>query len=122
VVTAWVRGDRRDLDLALAALSEDPFPDDPAWLDGEDGELAEPVDARLALEYATAALVASEVDLARHVYVYAEVAASDRGQLPALLSTLTAVADHLDDLPPPPAGRAPRSPGRLRGVGPRRLP
>jgi hypothetical protein len=62
VVTAWVRGDRRDLDLALAALSEDPFPDDPAWLDGEDGELAEPADARLALEYAAAALVAGEVD------------------------------------------------------------
>jgi hypothetical protein len=53
-----VRGDRRDLDLALAALSEDPFPDHPAWLDGEDGELAEPTDARLVLEYATAALVA----------------------------------------------------------------
>jgi hypothetical protein len=121
VVTAWVRGDRRDLDLALAALSEDPFPDDPAWLDGEDGELAEPTDARLALEYATAALVAGEVDLARHIYVYAEVAARDPSHLPGLLSMLTAAAGHLDDPPPPPAGRAPRPAGRLRGVGPRRV-
>jgi hypothetical protein len=59
----------------LWAASEDPFPDDPAWLDGEDGELPEPADARLALEYATAALVAGEVDLALHIYVYALVAA-----------------------------------------------
>ena len=121
VVTAWVWGGRRDLDLALAALSEDPFPDDPAWLDGEDGELAEPADARLALEYATAALVAGEVDLARHIYVYAQVAARDPGHLPALLSMLTAVAGHLDDQPPPPTARAPRSAGRLRGVGPQQV-
>ena len=118
VVTAWLRGDRRDLDLALAALSEEPFPDDPAWLDGEDGEL--PADARLALEYATAALVAGEVDLARHIYVYTAVAAHDRGQLPALMSTLTAVTDHLDDQPPPPAGRGPRPAPRLRRAGPAR--
>ncbi len=74
----------------------------------------------MALEYATAALVAGEVDLARHIYVYAEVAAGDRGQLPALLSTLTAVSGHLDDPPPPPRGRTPRPARRLRSVGPTR--
>jgi hypothetical protein len=88
----------------------------------DDGDLPEPADARLALEYATAALVAGQVDLARHIYVYAEVAACDRAQLPILLSMLTAVSGHLDDQPPPPAGEAPRLAGRLRSVGPRPTP
>jgi hypothetical protein len=106
----------RDLDAALTALAEESLAGRPrVW------GLPEPRDARLALDYATAALVAGEVDLARHIYVYAEVAAYDRGQLPGLLSMLTAAAGHLDDPPPPPAGKAPRPAGRLRGVGPRRV-
>jgi hypothetical protein len=118
-ITAWVRRDLRDLDAALSALAEDIFPEDPADL-GLGGGLPEPADARLALDYATAALVAGQVDLARHIYVYAEVAASDRGRLPALLSALTAVADHVDDQPLPPTGSALRSARRLRTAGPTR--
>ena len=63
-VTAWLRRDPRDLDAALSALSEEVFPEDPAFA-AMDGELPAPRDARMALDYATAALVAGEVDLAR---------------------------------------------------------
>jgi hypothetical protein len=56
--------------------------------------------ARLALELAISALVAGHVDLARHIYTYAAVAGSDAGQLPALLSTLTAVLAGGWALPP----------------------
>lgn len=118
-VTAWLRRNPRDLDAALSALSEEVFPDDPPF-EAIGAELPEPRDARMALDYATAALVAGEVDLARHVYVYAVVAAHDRGQLPALMSTLTAVSDHLDDQPPPPAGTGPRPAPRPRRAGPAR--
>jgi hypothetical protein len=67
---------------------------------------------------------AAEVDLARHIYGYAQVPARDPGHLPALLSTLTAVADHLDGPPPPPTGRAPRPAGRAmhRPKGPSATP
>ena len=118
-VTAWIRRNPRDLDAALSALAEEVFPDDPPF-EAVGAELPEPRDARMALDYATAALVAGEVDLARHIYVYTVVAAHDRGQLPALMSTLTAVTDHLDDQPPPPAGRGPRPAPRPRRVGPAR--
>jgi hypothetical protein len=57
----------------------------------------EPPDSRLALQLATSALIAGEADLAQHVYVYAAVAAKDRGQIPALLSTIVAVLDQLYD-------------------------
>jgi len=106
---------------ALSALSEDLFPDDPGWLEVDAGD--ERRSGVLEGQAGVGGLgeVAGEVDLARHIYVYAEVAACDRGQLPILLSTLTAVSDHLDNPPPPPARRAPRPAGRLRSVGPRRV-
>jgi len=69
------------------------MPDDPAF-GAMNGELPEPRDARMALDFATAALVAGETHLARHIYLYAEVAAGDRGHASSLRKAAEKLLQH----------------------------
>jgi hypothetical protein len=110
-VIAWVEHDPVGLDDALSALSEEVFPDDPPAPGDQDPALQDPPAARLALDLANAALLSGQADLGHYLYVYAAAAGSDRRQIPALLSTLRAVLDHLDfDNPAPTSAADPVAP------------